>query len=198
MAAAAHAADPVISEFMAANTATLTDEDGDSSDWIEVYNPDSAPVNLGGWFLTDNAAELDKWAFPAVTLQGNGYLLVFASGKNRRNPLAPLHTNFRLNIGGEYLALVKPDGATIACDFGPEFPAQHADYSFGIGQRVAITPLVPPRAPLAAFVPPDDAGALATAIRRLVADGPLRVRMGQAARDRLLSGFTGMASSSSL
>ena len=157
MAAAAHAADPVISEFMAANTATLTDEDGDSSDWIEVYNPDSAPVNLGGWFLTDNAAELDKWAFPAVTLQGNGYLLVFASGKNRRNPLAPLHTNFRLNIGGEYLALVKPDGATIACDFGPEFPAQHADYSFGIGQRVAITPLVPPRAPLAAFVPPDDA-----------------------------------------
>ncbi len=40
------------------------------------------------------------------------------------------------------------------------------------------------------IVPPDDAGALATAIRRLVADAPLRVRMGQAARDRLRSGFT--------
>jgi len=157
MAAAAYAADPIISEFMAANTATTVDEDGDASDWIEVYNPDLAPVNLEGWFLTDDAAELDKWSFPAVTLQGNGYMLVFASGKNRRNPLNPLHTNFRLNIDGEYLALVKPDGVTIACDFGAEFPEQHTDYSFGVGQRVLVTSLVPPRAPLSALVPRNDA-----------------------------------------
>ena len=45
----------ILSEFMSANTATLTDEDGDFSDWIEIYNPTTNTVNLGGWFLTDDA-----------------------------------------------------------------------------------------------------------------------------------------------
>ena len=45
----------VISEFMAVNGSVLTDADRDFSDWIEVYNPGSEPINLGGWHLTDEA-----------------------------------------------------------------------------------------------------------------------------------------------
>jgi hypothetical protein len=48
-------ADPIVSEFMAANTKSLADADGDHSDWIELHNPDAAAVSLDGWFLTDSA-----------------------------------------------------------------------------------------------------------------------------------------------
>eukprot|EP01035_Chromulina_nebulosa_P013397 gene13397-17797_t len=61
-------AEPVITEFMASNTLTLKDEDGAYSDWIEIYNPDAAPLNLAGWFLTDSASAKTKWQFPSVTL----------------------------------------------------------------------------------------------------------------------------------
>src|SRR5207249_2907959 len=87
-------ADPIISEFLAANSKTLADDDGNFSDWIEIFNPDATEANLSGWYLTDSAATKTKWQFPAVTVPAGGYLLVWASGKNRRDPAKPLHTNF--------------------------------------------------------------------------------------------------------
>src|SRR3990172_6430717 len=67
------AGDPLISEMMAANTVTLLDADGDSSDWIEVHNPAPADISLAGWFLTDDAARLDKWRLRGVTGSPEGY-----------------------------------------------------------------------------------------------------------------------------
>jgi hypothetical protein len=124
---------PYISEFMASNTRTLADEDGDYSDWIEIYNPSAVPVNLDGWSLTDNASNLRKWNFPATNVAGGGFLVVFASGKDRRVPGARLHTSFQLSAGGEYLALVNSDG-NIASEFWPAFPPQVPDVSFGFAQ----------------------------------------------------------------
>src|SRR6059036_2079837 len=69
---------PRITEFMASNSRTLADEDGDSSDWIEIYNPAADTVSLDGWFLTDDANRLAKWRFPNVTLEANAYMVVFA------------------------------------------------------------------------------------------------------------------------
>ncbi|HJO54987.1 MAG TPA: lamin tail domain-containing protein, partial [Verrucomicrobiota bacterium] len=85
-----------ITEFMASNVSRLADEDGVFPDWIEVHNPDNVAVPLAGYHLTDDAANLDKWTFPAVTLAPDELLVVFASGKNRDDPAAHLHTNFRL------------------------------------------------------------------------------------------------------
>jgi hypothetical protein len=124
-------ADPLINEFMASNSSTLADEDGAFSDWIELYNPDATAVSLAGWYLTDNATNKTKWQFPAVTLPAGGYLVVFASGKNRRDPAARLHTNFSLDADGEYLALVRPDGVTVVSEFAPRFPEQSANVSYG-------------------------------------------------------------------
>lgn len=124
-------ASPYISEFMASNKTTCVDADGAYSDWIELHNPDAAPLHLDGWFLTDNAANKTKWRFPAVTVEPNGFLLVFASDKDRRDPTRELHTNFALSAEGEYLGLVAPDGVTVVADYAPAFPAQAADVSFG-------------------------------------------------------------------
>ena len=130
-------ADPVISEFMAANARTLADVDGKFSDWIEIHNPDTTAVNLSGWFLTDDAKDLKKWQFPEVTVPPGGFLVVFASGKSRREPGAELHTNFELDAGGGYLGIVRPDGVTVASQFGTKYPPQLDDFSYGVTQTLA-------------------------------------------------------------
>jgi hypothetical protein len=120
----------LISEFMASNLGTLNDEDGDRSDWIEIYNSGEIAEDLGGWFLTDDAQALTQWRFPSVTLLPNRHLVVFASGKDRRDPTAPLHTNFRLAKEGEFLALLDPR-TNIVSAFAPAFPVQFDDVSYG-------------------------------------------------------------------
>ena len=124
-------ANPIISEFMADNATTIADEDGSYSDWIEIHNPTPSAINLDQWCLTDKASLPAKWRFPAVTLEPGGFLLVWASGKNRSNPAAPLHTNFSLSASGEYLALVRPDGVTVQTGFTPAYPALAADEAYG-------------------------------------------------------------------
>ena len=112
----------VISEFMADHSAGLVDENNEFSDWIEIHNPTATAVNVDGYYLTDDAALLTKWRLPAVNIAGNGYLVVFASDKNRTTPR--LHTNFKLSNDGEYLGLVRPDGDTVSDHYAPEFPEQ--------------------------------------------------------------------------
>jgi len=124
------AADPFLAEFMPDNAHTLADEDGQFPDWLEIQNPGPSPVNLQGWFLTDDPRRLSKWSFPAVTVAPDDYLVVFASGKNRTNATSQLHTSFQLNAGGGYLALVKPDGVTVASAFA--YPAVREDVAFGV------------------------------------------------------------------
>ncbi|HEY4416748.1 MAG TPA: CotH kinase family protein [Verrucomicrobiae bacterium] len=125
-----------ISEFMATNQTTVMDQDGDSSPWIELFNPTTSSVNLAGWSLTTNTNNLRQWVFPNVTLldadDANGsdnYLVVFASGKNRTNNLAELHTNFRLPVTGGYLALVNAQ-TNIVSVFN-NYPTQQTDMAYG-------------------------------------------------------------------
>ena len=120
----------VISEFMADNEATAFDDDGDSSDWIEIYNPTGTAISLAGHFLTDEKNDPMKWAFPGISLAAGGNLIVWASGKNRINPAAALHTSFQLDRDGGYLALIGP-GPVVVHEFDP-YPAQLDDTSYGL------------------------------------------------------------------
>jgi hypothetical protein len=120
-----------INEFMADNETGIRDVDGTFQDWIELYNDSTVEVNLEGCFLTDNKARLDQWRFPAMSLPAKSYLLIWASGKNRTNALAPLHTSFRLDPNPpEYLAFVGPQTNVIS-DFDPTYPQQREDVSYG-------------------------------------------------------------------
>jgi hypothetical protein len=121
-----------INEFMTGNTSTVRDDDGHYSDWIELYNAGDQPVSIGRWYLTDNPAKLNKWQFPVgLTMPGRSYLLVWASGEDRTNLLAPLHTSFKLDKGaGNYLGLVYLDGATVVSAFS-SYAQQYDDVSYG-------------------------------------------------------------------
>jgi hypothetical protein len=152
------AGDVVISEIMAQNTHSLPDENGDFSDWIELHNTGPAPVNLEGWHLTDEKLVPDKWTFPAVTINPDGYLVVFASQKDRALAGQPLHPNFKLDADGEYLALVPPgDGAEPATEYDP-FPQQRADVSFGSGAASRTTTTLLASAKDARYLVPADGG----------------------------------------
>ena len=94
------------------------------------------------WHLTDDAGSLSKWTFPATNLAPDSYLIVFASGKNRATAGQQLHANFQLDSAGEYLALVKADGVTIAHQYTPMFPPQVDGVSYGIGVSAVTSTFV--------------------------------------------------------
>ena len=160
------AADVFISEFMASNSGqngALLDEDGDSADWLELYNAGPDEANLEGWHLTDDSERLTRWTFPNVSLPVDSYLLIYASGKDRANAGEQLHTNFKLGASGEYIGLSRPtdDGSLeIVSQYRPEFPQQFTDTSFGVTQDIQVTTLVAPDSPAQILVtsttPPTD------------------------------------------
>ena len=99
-----------INEFMSSNGTSIKDEDGDNEDWIELYNASENPINLEGYYISDRQNNPKKWAFPNIEIAAKGYLVIFASNKNRRNPNERLHTNFAISAGGEDLVLSNDAG----------------------------------------------------------------------------------------
>lgn len=130
-----------INEFLASNKKNLLDEDGESSDWIEIYNPTKETMDLSDWALTDDSLNLQKWIFPNVEIASGDFLVVFASLKDRRAPGQELHTNFRLESSGEYLALINKSGEVVS-EFKPEFGKQYEDISYGVLQNKDTLKLV--------------------------------------------------------
>jgi hypothetical protein len=144
---------PVINEFLAVNSNvfdlrpvpsvnlyTYVDGQMKYEDWIELRNVQEEPISLEGWYLTDDPDNLTKWRFPAgTTIPAMGYLIVYASNKEESkypwpfvDDLGYLHTNFELSAGGEYLALVRPNGRRIEYEYN-DYPPQRGLVSYGIG-----------------------------------------------------------------
>ncbi len=150
----------VISEIMAVNRHTLQDEDGDYSDWLELYNTRPYSIALGGWYLTDSSSMPTQWTIPAVSIPAHGYLVVFADMKDRTNDWAHLHANFSLSENGEYLGLYRPD---LVEEFSYDpYPAQYADVGYGLSSfgNVAAGPVM--RGMAGRFLVPTNSAMLAT------------------------------------
>jgi CotH kinase protein/Lamin Tail Domain/Chitobiase/beta-hexosaminidase C-terminal domain len=89
----------LINEALFANEFTNTDDESTPQDWIELYNPTNAGINIGGWNLSDSNSNLAKWTIPAGTTIGSGqFLIVWASGKLRTGG-PPYHATFSLSNG---------------------------------------------------------------------------------------------------
>jgi hypothetical protein len=83
----------LINEIMALNGSKppldkgdILDEDGDSSDWIEIHNSTEAAISLKGWYLTIDAGDMRQWELPSVQLGPGEFKIIFASGKDRDDP----------------------------------------------------------------------------------------------------------------
>lgn len=115
----------LISEIMAAEQTVLPDSFGDFSDWAELHNTGSAPVNLAGWALSDDPAQPQKWIFPELVLEPGGYTIVRCSGRDL-TANGEIHTGFSLSAGGESLILSSPLLTTVD---SVTFGATNAGYS---------------------------------------------------------------------
>ena len=135
--------DVVLNEFLARNDKGITDVDGKTSDWIELYNPGDGPMAMSGWALTDDSGAPQQWVFPEVSIPAGGYLVLFASGKDRRDPAGELHTNFKLSGSGDGLALADPDGVIVQ-SLGEPYPFQLDDISYGTHTESGAFYLEPP------------------------------------------------------
>jgi len=123
-------ADLVLNELMAVADEDRRDEDGAPSDWLEIANTGSQRKSLHGHYLTNNQDELTRWEFPDVSIAAGSYLVIYASAKDRTGQ--ELHTSFTLDRGGDYLALVAPDGLTVLSEIVPRYPEQFEGVSYGV------------------------------------------------------------------
>lgn len=132
--------DLVVNEIMAQNTETVTDQDGEFEDWIELYNNTDTTLSLDNLFMSDTNTNLIKWQFPAgVTIAPHDYLMVWADEDGAQTGL---HANFKLSAAGESVILSYANGTIIeTVDFG----AQTANLGYarvpnGTGNFVIQTP----------------------------------------------------------
>jgi predicted extracellular nuclease len=79
----------IINEISAGEQTSIYDEDGDFSDFIELYNTSDQAVDIGGYFLSDDSEKTSKFVLPDYTMQPGEYLVIFASGKTSRAGIHP-------------------------------------------------------------------------------------------------------------
>ena len=102
----------VINEGCNKNYSSSSDENGDASDWIELYNAGPASVNLIGYALSDKLTNPNMWIFPNLSIPAGGFQQVFCSQKNRFGS-APFQfglseQNFTPQVGWSQHQLVTP------------------------------------------------------------------------------------------
>ncbi len=118
-----------INEFMASNTSTIADEFGQFEDWIEIYNDEPTPVDMGGMYLSDTLANPTKALIPAgVIIPAKGFLLFWADSQPAQGPR---HVNFGLSAGGEAIVLTDTAANSFATIDSLTFGAQTTNVSVG-------------------------------------------------------------------
>ena len=121
--------DIMITEIMSSNKGSIADADGDTPDWIEIYNNSDKAVNLKGAGLTTNITKPLMWKFPDITIGPYGYMIIFASGKDMLDANGYYHTNFKLSkTEGETLSFVSALGVTLS---QVEFPPLDDNVAYG-------------------------------------------------------------------
>ncbi|WP_456406900.1 lamin tail domain-containing protein [Caldithrix abyssi] len=120
-----------INEFLASNDSSNADENGEYDDWIEIYNAESRPINIGGMYISDDKGDLTAWQIPtsdsaATTIPAGGFLLLWA---DKQPEQGVLHVNIKLSSGGEDIVLTAPNGTTVIDSL--TFGEQTTDVSMG-------------------------------------------------------------------
>lgn len=126
----------IINEFMCSNDGIpVPGDNGDFPDWIEIYNTGDTPLDMGGWYCTDDTADMQQYQLPAddptlTTVPPKGFLILYCDGLGEE-----LHTNFKLSGDGEAIGISK-DGVSFTeaytyCDTACDLPNPATDFSVG-------------------------------------------------------------------
>ncbi|MBU2938901.1 CotH kinase family protein [Lacinutrix sp. C3R15] len=103
--------DLVINEIMASNVTTVTDQDGEYDDWLELYNNSDETLSLDNLYLSDDPEDLLAWQFPSgLTIEPDSYLIVWCDKDEDQDGL---HADIKFSSGGESAILSYADGTVI-------------------------------------------------------------------------------------
>ncbi len=121
----------LINEFLASNSKSSADPQGEYDDWIEIANTGSTAVDLAGMYLSDDPGLPTKWQIPTglsaqTTVPAKGYLIFWADEDVLDGAT---HTNFQLSSDGEDLILTNSDGLTVVDWI--HFDQQFVNVSYG-------------------------------------------------------------------
>ena len=84
----------VVNEVMAANRSTTLDDARATSDWIELSQRCETPLDITGYYLSDDALEPRKWQIPPMAIMPGEHRLIWLSGEDRdgfRTHLLKIH-----------------------------------------------------------------------------------------------------------
>lgn len=131
----------VINELLASNSSYGTDENGKNEDWIELYNNSGNAIDLTGYYLTDDATDLTKWAIPSMSINANEYQIFWADNDTLESSI---HTNFKLSASGETLLLVDPSMNIVdQITFGAQVSDEsYGRYPNGTGSFAGLVPTI--------------------------------------------------------
>ncbi len=135
-----------INEILASNVGTNADmvDFGDFSDWIELYNAENVPVDISGFYITDDLTNPNKWQIPTNTIiSAKGFYRLWTDGfddtpgqeyirewwpGNIPYTTQWSHTNFKLAKEGEEVGLFDASGQLIDSII---YGSQIEDVSYG-------------------------------------------------------------------
>jgi hypothetical protein len=134
-----------INEFMADANRGLEDPDepGEYPDWFELYNAGATPFSLDGLYLTDTQANPTRYAIPdGLSIPAHGFIVFIADNEAEQGPL---HVNFALSRGGEFIGLYDP--ATDSFIDGKSFAQQATNVSEGRLPNGGVWSVLPQSSP---------------------------------------------------
>ncbi len=140
-----------INEFMVSNVLSHENANGDYEDWIEIYNSGDSPVDLAGYYMTDDLQAATYWQIPTgqpakTTVPANGFLVFCADNKPE---LGADHLGFKLDKDSEQIFLLNADGVTIidGISYQDQFrDISYARYPDGSGSWYYQTEITPAEA----------------------------------------------------
>ena len=115
--------DVVINEFLAANETCCLSPDGNTEDFVEIYNFGSDTININGWGFSDTDGEAVTTA-PDTNIAPEGFIVLWFTGDTTGFP----EIDSKLSPDGETIYIADANGnPIISYDFGP----QTDDISYG-------------------------------------------------------------------
>ena len=125
-------ATPVFINEVLASNSTYPDATGNTPDWIELYNPSTNDVNLGGMSLSNDANRPRLWVLPeGAIVRAGRYLVIYFDGSL---PATARNTGFSLGVSGDAVYFYDVNSVLVdSVVFGIQIP----DYSIGRQQNMS-------------------------------------------------------------
>lgn len=122
-----------INEFMASNDSAYADEYGEYDDWIEIYNANDHPVDIGGMYITDDLTDPTAYQIAdsvpeKTTIPAGGFLVLWA---DKQPEEGVLHVGIKLSGKGEQVGLAEMFQGSPHFIDSLTFGKQTTDISYG-------------------------------------------------------------------